>query len=248
MDAIKAIAAVLLLVVGIVEGQETFQCGIPRARSTFLIIYGESARHGHWPWHVALRLRQQDGSEKYACGGTLISNKFVLTAAHCVLSENRHQLLRSVKDVTIWAGVFNLNTPEETLQERSVARIHVNGYTRDNLLHDIALLETTKPFQYSGHVLPACLNEESGLQTGLGTVVGWGVTETDQNSPNLRKLVMPVVAESECLKSDPVVFGIASQKELFCAGYANGNLLADDLFDFVIKIHNLFYRICSMQR
>ncbi|KXJ83229.1 hypothetical protein RP20_CCG007567 [Aedes albopictus] len=225
MDAIKAVIAAVLLVavIGLTEGQDNFQCGIPRARSTFLIIYGESARHGHWPWHVALKLRQKDGVEKYACGGTLISHKFVLTAAHCVLSENRHQLLRSVKDVTIWAGVFNLDQPEETLQVRSVARFHINGYTRDNLLHDIALLETTEPFQYSAHVLPACLNEKSGLQTGLGTVVGWGVSENDQNSPTLKKLVMPVVADTECLRSDPAVFGIATAKELFCAGYANGS-------------------------
>ncbi|XP_058450590.1 serine protease easter-like [Malaya genurostris] len=215
---------VLLAAGGCLAQDDKYQCGIPRVRTQFLIVRGEDARHGHWPWHVALWVRQKDGTEKYACGGTLISHKFVLTAAHCVLSENRHQLLRSAKDITIWAGVFNIRNPEQdTRQVRSVARIHIDGYTRDNLLHDIALLELTEPVTYSAYVLPACLNSKPNLRTDIGSVVGWGVADDDKPSPTLKKLSLPVVAESECLKSDPLIFGVALQKELFCAGYANGS-------------------------
>uniref|UniRef100_A0A8D8DLZ4 Serine protease easter n=1 Tax=Culex pipiens TaxID=7175 RepID=A0A8D8DLZ4_CULPI len=209
----------------VVSAQDNkFQCGLPRARSQYLIVKGEDTRHGAWPWHVAMWLKQRDGTDKYSCGGTLISQKFVLTAAHCVLSENRHKLLRSATDITVWAGVFDLNNPEtDTRQVRSVSKIHINGYTRESLLNDIALLELSEPVTYSAYVLPACLSEKTTLRTDSGTVVGWGVADDDKPSPTLKKLSLPVVAESECLKSDPLVFGVALQKELFCAGYANGS-------------------------
>ncbi|XP_055546530.1 serine protease easter-like [Wyeomyia smithii] len=224
MKKVLILVTFVIVFAGAHAADDQYQCGIPRARTQFLIVKGEAALHGHWPWHVALWLKQKDGSEKYSCGGTLISYKFVLTAAHCVLSENRHQLLRSAKDVTIWAGVFNLRNPElDTRQVRSVAKIHVTGYTRDSLLHDIALLELTEPVTYSGYVLPACLNAEPNLRTDVGAVVGWGVADDDKPSPTLKKLKLPVVAESECLKSDPLIFGVALQQELFCAGFANGS-------------------------
>jgi hypothetical protein len=43
------------------------------------IVGGKDAHPGEWPWHVALYF-----SGQYFCGGTLISDTFVLTAAHCV--------------------------------------------------------------------------------------------------------------------------------------------------------------------
>ncbi|XP_055587089.1 serine protease easter-like [Uranotaenia lowii] len=218
----------LLALVGVsalVRAEDNYQCGVPRARTQFLIVRGEDARHGFWPWHVALWLRQRDNTERYSCGGTLISKKFVLTAAHCMLSENRHQLLRSASDVTVWAGVFNLLNPEtDTRQIRSVSKIHINGYARDSLLHDIALLELSEPLQYTAYVLPACLNAKPDLRVDTGTVVGWGIADNDKPSLDiLKKVSLPVVAESECLKSDPSTFGVVLQKEVFCAGTTNGS-------------------------
>lgn len=44
------------------------------------IVGGSSAKHGSWPWQVQL-IRKEDGA--HLCGGTLIDDRHVLSAAHC---------------------------------------------------------------------------------------------------------------------------------------------------------------------
>ena len=46
------------------------------------IIKGEDAKQGAWPWHVQILV-----DEKHVCGGSIIKENWVLTAAHCLRLE-----------------------------------------------------------------------------------------------------------------------------------------------------------------
>ena len=49
------------------------------------IIGGEPAPPGRWPWQVSLQRDTGDGVVfRHTCGGSLLTNEWVLTAAHCV--------------------------------------------------------------------------------------------------------------------------------------------------------------------
>lgn len=63
------------------------------------------------------------------------------------------------------------------------------------------------------------------LTERLGTVIGWGVTETDKLSYILRQAEMPVVKLSTCLTSNREFYGHFLSDNNFCAGFRNGMLL-----------------------
>ena len=56
-------------------------CGLRSPSSR--VVGGSNARQGSWPWQVEL-LQLKDTTFSHKCGGTLICNQWVVTAAHCV--------------------------------------------------------------------------------------------------------------------------------------------------------------------
>lgn len=57
--------------------------GIPGSR----IIGGHESEEGAWPWQVSLQIYKHGGGFIHLCGGTLINNRTVLTAAHCSIKK-----------------------------------------------------------------------------------------------------------------------------------------------------------------
>lgn len=51
--------------------------------STALIVGGENTKLGEYPHMAAIAWRDLDGTLQFSCGGSLISERYVLTAAHC---------------------------------------------------------------------------------------------------------------------------------------------------------------------
>jgi trypsin len=67
--------------------------------------------------HVELR----EGSQRYGCSGTVIANRAVLTAAHCVLNARRRPVPAS--DLTVIVGTFDLSEPRQ--ETSGVSRVFV---------------------------------------------------------------------------------------------------------------------------
>ncbi|XP_055546892.1 serine protease easter-like [Wyeomyia smithii] len=213
----------LVLAVGCVLGAEVFhnaqfQCGIPKHANTLLIVNGADAKISDWPWHAAVRLHTSDGQPQYVCGGTLISERFVVTAAHCTLGENPNKL----PTISVQLGVNAVGSPEGKVYK--VEKIHRHaGFTLADLKDDIALLELDSPVEFTDYILPVCLSKKTTIEAGkLGAVVGWGFTENDLPSTRLKLAKLPVVDKKECQRREPELYGRVLTEKVFCAGYTNG--------------------------
>ncbi|XP_049588520.1 serine protease 33 [Syngnathus scovelli] len=184
-------------------------CGTVQVNSR--IVGGEAAPEGAWPWQISLH---NDGS--HICGGSLINNRWVLSAAHCLTSTSSGRL-------TIYMGRQSQfgNNPNE--QRRNVARFILHPdyspVTNDN---DIAVLELASPVAFTDYIRPVCL-ADTGSSVPAGTqvwVTGWGTIQTGVPLPlpqELQEVRVPIVSNSDC---NDVYGGITSN--MICAGTEAG--------------------------
>ncbi|KAL4217908.1 Enteropeptidase [Mactra antiquata] len=178
------------------------------------IVNGEAAPKGFWPWHVALYFANQ-----YFCGGTLINENFVLTAAHCVDGV----IFSDYKRMTVKLGANNREANETTQHVIKVEAIESHSehvYFKKN---DIALLQLESPVTYTKYIQPICLPEPDDhlpLHAECYTV-GWGKVKWDgEYAEVLQQLKMTLWDTQKCNSS------IAWDGEVYdtflCAGYYSG--------------------------
>ncbi|XP_053698609.1 serine protease snake-like [Sabethes cyaneus] len=182
------------------------------------VVGGRRVEKHEFPHMVALGYRVFRGSDRnryeFLCGGTLISEWFVLTAAHCI--NERLDVAR--------LGVSELDDPD--CQDYSIAEqiIH-KGYSPVTKYNDIALLRLERNVNITLDVRPACLGTERTEQIRRATVTGWGKTSSGSSTSNeLNKVSLDVLLDRrKCaqMNSGPGRSRLIDHQ--ICAGSFEGN-------------------------
>ncbi|MEM7356013.1 MAG: serine protease [Acidobacteriota bacterium] len=176
------------------------------------IVGGGPANQGENRWITSLQ-----GGGSHFCGASLIDDRWVLTAAHCVEGEQASGL-------TVWIGGYNLTVPDQgtTLQ---VSQIHAHqNYDGNTLVNDIALLELSEdaPSSLPRVKLPtADVMAQSAAPGDMVTVSGWGALSQGGPSPNqLHEVVVPAVSNAQC--NAPEAYNGDIVQSMICAGLRSG--------------------------
>ncbi|KRT81489.1 Trypsin, partial [Oryctes borbonicus] len=163
------------------------------------IIYGgEEAKAGEFP-HMAL-IGYGINEKKWKCGGSLISDRYVLSAGHC-LSDKEFGPAAIVR-----LGDLNYTNPNDDIyvQEIPIIKTHKYPYYKYPVTyHDIAIFELEYPTNLSIYVKPICLYNEEKIPPGQVLAVGWGDTEKAEKGENdmLMKVGLDVIDEKTCSKT-----------------------------------------------
>ncbi|GIY49571.1 proclotting enzyme [Caerostris darwini] len=162
-------------------------CGL---RTSTRIVGGFMSGPHEWTWMVALLRRN-----RFFCGGVIINDWYILTAAHCVIGVR-------VKDLKVRLGEYNFNEKNEHQEDIPVAEIkHHAMFVSLTFQHDIALLKLKRRIEYTKFISSICLpNQSSGNFSDVNaTVVGWGTVDFGGKvSPVLRQVTIPVWDNNEC--------------------------------------------------
>nr|AEB61475.1 complement protein 1S [Squalus acanthias] len=158
------------------------------------IFGGKRAKPGYFPWQV--RLVTSDG---HMGGGALISDGWVLTAAH---------LFDGSLQTEVRGGIVDLrNARPENRYPAKQAIVHPD-YRKEasgrepNFDHDVALVKLQKKVKLGPSVSPVCLPSAGGVHPPelgkLGYIAGWGKTEERNLAINLQYAEVPVVSMNKC--------------------------------------------------
>ncbi|XP_046893976.1 serine protease 27-like [Hypomesus transpacificus] len=178
------------------------------------IVGGQDAPVGGWPWQASL----QQLSGFHFCGGSLINNQYVLTAAHCFTST-------STSNLQVILGAKSLDQTNPNQVASSVAKIICNpNYDDTTSENDMCLLKLSSPVTFTNYIQPVCLAAPGSTYNAgiVSWVTGWGTINSDVNLPsprNLQEVDVPIVGNRQCNCN----YGVGSITDnMLCAGLKAG--------------------------
>lgn len=194
-------------------------CGV-KIKASALIVNGSESKANEWPWLAALR---ELPTRTFFCGGTIISETRVITAAHCILTKGSSKAKRP-EDIFVHLGKHNLNKAENNSKVFWPKEVLIHPDWNPSTLRydaDLAVLITDVPIQFTDYVFPVCLwNVPIDDDNIVGTVVGWGASErtqltTFEKTP--RQVQVKRVPSAACYEEFYRIAAISSNRT-FCAG------------------------------
>ncbi|KAH8285351.1 hypothetical protein KR054_008032 [Drosophila jambulina] len=195
--SIVVAACGLILQLQVVLGQQYFMnpmCGQSYpARIGARIMHGRDATIGSAPF-MAFLMRNGE----LHCGGTIIHQRYILTAAHCVETG-----------LTVRLGEYNTNTDPDCVgtscipahQDFSIAAVSRNkNYVARDFTNDIALIKLTRDIHFTSHIMPICLllNPAYVPSRRQWQAFGWGRTQRGPSSTVLQTTHLDHYPNSHC--------------------------------------------------
>ncbi|XP_018020146.1 uncharacterized protein LOC108676568 [Hyalella azteca] len=174
--------------------KDSCRCGIQLSRK---IVGGDVTKISEFPWMVGLASSK---TNFVFCGGSLITDRHVITAAHCVYN---YALDPSTMYVRGGIGDRDDGTDVPIRMEIKAIRVHTK-YSEFDTEYDIAIIALQSPVQFSAKLLPVCLptDPEPADVFASGVVAGWGRTEDLGNFPKtLQKANVDLMTSQECRKN-----------------------------------------------
>nr|XP_021331840.1 elastase 3 like isoform X1 [Danio rerio] len=190
-----------------------FGCGKPPIEPLMSrVVNGEEARPHSWPWQVSLQY--QSGSSFYhTCGGSIIAENWVMTAAHCISSGRNYRVL---------VGKHDLSVNEEGSQTISAQKIIVHEKWNSMFValgNDIALIKLAEPVTLSDTIQLGCVPAPGDVLPNNYPcyISGWGRLSTGGALPDrLQQALMPAVDHATCSRFD--WWGSSVKETMVCAG------------------------------
>ncbi|XP_041859440.1 chymotrypsin-C-like [Melanotaenia boesemani] len=174
------------------------------------VVGGEDVRPHSWPWQISLQYNRA-GEWRHTCGGTLISNQWVLTAAHCISTGREYRVAM---------GKHNLVETEEDAVYMGTADIIVHEkWNALFIRNDIALIKLEAAVDFSDSIMDACLPAADFIlpHNEPCFVTGWGRISTGGPIADiLQQALLPVVDHETCSKFD--WWGSQVKETMVCAG------------------------------
>uniref|UniRef100_A0A2K5CB28 Transmembrane serine protease 11B n=1 Tax=Aotus nancymaae TaxID=37293 RepID=A0A2K5CB28_AOTNA len=186
-------------------------CGRQLANSIITgnkIVNGKSAQAGAWPWQASMPWKGH-----HYCGASLISSRWLLSAAHCFAKRNNS------KDWTVNFGTV-VNKPYMTRKVQNI--IFHENYSSPGLHDDIALVQLAEEVSFMKYIRRICLPEAKMKlsQNDNVVVTGWGTLHMNAAFPVILQEAFLKIIDNIC--NAPYALSGSVTDTMLCAGFMSG--------------------------
>ncbi|XP_076836296.1 ST14 transmembrane serine protease matriptase b [Brachyhypopomus gauderio] len=183
------------------------------------IVGGQTSTEGEWPWQASLHVK----GHGHVCGASVISNRWMITAAHCV--QDAGQIMYSQPDVwMVHLGLHDQGQYNRWTMHKNVKRIISHpDYHSSEFDNDIALVELDSPIKFNQRVWPICLPAATDeFFAGKPVwITGWGrVQEAGMLANALQKAQVRIINDTVCSQ----LMGNGVTPRMICAGVLSGGV------------------------
>ncbi|XP_072396490.1 transmembrane protease serine 9-like [Diabrotica undecimpunctata] len=197
----------ILLLFGIL----LLEINLVSAGSNLRIIGGKEAKLQDHPWMVSLA----NPSKQHICGGSLINDDTIVTAAHCFINNN---IL-----FAIFFGVHNPKRPKIFMGIEK-PKLHEKFDPARSFDYDIAIVKMIDKVVWPTRVSPIRLPKQDTEVPSETSVItaGWGLTEQAENSDGLLEVNIKTMDSRIC--KERLSHGDKFTERMICAGDLNGKV------------------------
>ncbi|KAI1721038.1 trypsin domain-containing protein [Ditylenchus destructor] len=198
-----------------ISNSESIQCGVSIVDNSTNTAFhhrihnGTDARPNQWPWlafidmEIPVTLRR---SAKSRCTGTIVSPKYILTAAHCL------QGIKDIQKQKVIVGSVDITSSEA--KSVGVKRIEFHKkWDLQTLSNDIGLIELSDSLNYTDSIREVCLSRKIIAEEHLSAqvvTIGWGLTERGED-PNILQQGSAIIAEPELCRNETQFYNVTQQ-------------------------------------
>ncbi|XP_068905393.1 chymotrypsin-1-like [Tenebrio molitor] len=190
------------------------------------VVGGSTASAGQYPFIISLRTI----FNSHTCGGSLIANNWVVTAAHCVYNS-------SPSSYSVVAGINQLNSNSGVQVGVAEIIVHPN-YNQNLIINDIALLRLSSSIAESNLIKIIELESENVADPRDCVLIGWGRTSYPGSIPNdLQHLPLKSVPYEQCKNAwinqegtilESEICTLTQRGQGACHGDSGGPLISQD--------------------
>ncbi|XP_002007022.2 collagenase [Drosophila mojavensis] len=214
------------------------------------ITNGKPAWQKLLPYQVWLECTFKESEDPFYCGGTIISKRWILTAAHC-LQLTDHEL----ENVLVFAGIVNTTDDDEPgrveiLVDKQDTIVHAE-YDEHIATYDIALIHLPEDLKLSAYIQPAKLPKRKRPNKYEGRkalVSGWGRMANHEPAEILQylqvRIIPNILCESlwnkELVGEKKIILDsflcVNTHHGMPCVGDSGGPLVLDDGSNVVVGV------------